>query len=253
MIVTIIGTGYVGLVTGVCLASTGHFVRCVEVSRERLALIRDGRAPFFEPELDTELQRVLASGQFSAMYDAAEAMFNSELTLIAVGTPSDGEKADLSYLRTAAARIGETLRHAAPHHVIAVKSTVLPGTTRAVVGPIIERTSGLQLGDFGLAMNPEFLREGCAMSDFMNPDRIVIGQADAASGDAVEALYAPFPCDKFRVGLEEANSSSTRPTPCLACSFRSATSWRRSAKQPPARTSRRSCAACTWIGVCRRE
>jgi len=204
MIVTIIGTGYVGLVTGVCLASTGHVVRCVEVSRERLAMILGGKAPFFEPELDGALRRVLASGCFSATADAAEAMFKSELTLIAVGTPPDGENADLSYLKTAASQVGEALRHAAPYHVIGVKSTVLPGTTRGIVGPIVEQTSGLRLGDFGLAMNPEFLREGSAMSDFMNPDRIVIGQADAASGNVIEALYAPFQCEKFRVGLEEA-------------------------------------------------
>jgi UDPglucose 6-dehydrogenase/GDP-mannose 6-dehydrogenase len=204
MIVTVVGTGYVGLVTGACLASHGHTVRLVDVSPERVAVIRAGKAPFHEPGLEELLRQGQAAGRLSATCDLAAAMEGSQLSLIAVGTPAKGEDPDLSYLRAAACQIGAELRRATPYHVVAVKSTVIPGTTRDLVGKCLERESGLRLGDFGLAMNPEFLREGRAVDDFRDPDRIVIGQADDASGDVLEALYGGFDCEKPRVALEEA-------------------------------------------------
>ena len=204
MIVTVVGTGYVGLVTGACLASLGHTVRAVDVSPERVALIRSGKAPFHEPGLEELLREGQAAGRLSATSDLAEAMAGSQLSLIAVGTPAKGEDQDLSYLEAAARQIGALLPRAAGYHVVAVKSTVMPGTTRDIVGTCLERESGLRLGDFGLAMNPEFLRAGSAVEDFRDPDRIVIGQADDASGDVLEALYSGFDCEKPRVSLEEA-------------------------------------------------
>jgi UDPglucose 6-dehydrogenase/GDP-mannose 6-dehydrogenase len=194
----------VGLVTGACLASHGHTVRCVEVSEERLGLIRAGKAPFYEPGLEDLLREGLASGRFSVTADLAPAMKASDVSLIAVGTPAKGEDPDLSYLETAARQIGGELRASAGYHAVVVKSTVVPGTTRNLVRQILESASGLKLGEFGLCMNPEFLREGSAVRDFMEPDRIVIGQADSRSGDVLEALYAGFHCEKLRVGLEEA-------------------------------------------------
>lgn len=204
MIVTVVGTGYVGLVTGACLASHGHTVRCVDVSPERVALIRAGKAPFYEPGLEELLRQGQAAGKLSITGDLSEAMKGSELSLIAVGTPAKGEDQDLSYLQTAARQIGAELRNAAQYHVVAVKSTVIPGTTRDIVQKYVERESGLRLGQFGVCMNPEFLREGSAVEDFRDPDRIVIGQADDASGDVLEALYSSFDCEKPRVSLEEA-------------------------------------------------
>jgi len=194
----------VGLVTGACLASHGHAVRCVEVSEERLRLIAAGKAPFYEPGLEDLLREGLASGRLSVTADFSPAMKGSDVSLIAVGTPAKGEDPDLSYLETAARQIGGKLRASAGYHVVVVKSTVVPGTTRNLVCQTLESASGLKLGEFGLAMNPEFLREGSAVRDFMEPDRIVIGQADSRSGDVLEALYAPFQCEKLRVGLEEA-------------------------------------------------
>jgi hypothetical protein len=204
MIVTIVGTGYVGLVTGACLASKGHTVRAVDVAEERVGLIRAGQTPFYEPGLEELLRDGLASGRLSVTTSLASAIQASDLSLIAVGTPAKGEDPDLSFLETAAAQIGEQLRTLGGYHVVAVKSTVVPGTTRNIVQPILEITSGLLLGEFGLCMNPEFLREGCAVEDFRLPDRIVIGQADDRSGDVLDRLYRPYHCDKLRVSLEEA-------------------------------------------------
>ncbi|HEY2012056.1 MAG TPA: nucleotide sugar dehydrogenase, partial [Bryobacteraceae bacterium] len=203
MIVTIVGTGYVGLVTGTCLASYGHTVRCVDVSKERIDAIRAGTAPFYEPGLDALLCRVQSNGCLSCTTDLAAAIEGSNLSVIAVGTPARGENPDLSYLETAAAQIGAALHRTGGYHVVCVKSTVVPGTTRNVVQRILESASGMRLGDFGLCMNPEFLREGSAVDDFLKPDRIVIGQADARSGDVVDALYECFSCEKPRVSLEE--------------------------------------------------
>jgi len=204
MIVTVIGTGYVGLVTGACLASKGHIVRCVDVSEQRIGLIRSGRVPFYEPGLEQLVLEGQLSGRLSVTTDLSAAMQASELSLIAVGTPAKGEEPDLSYLEAAAAEIGVQLAHFSHYHVVAVKSTVVPGTTRNVVRPILETTSGRKLGEFGLCMNPEFLREGSAVEDFQLSDRIVIGQADARSGDVLDDLYRPYTCDKLRVSLEEA-------------------------------------------------
>lgn len=204
MIVTIIGTGYVGLVTGACLAQLGHTVRCVDISEERVGVIRAGASPFYEPGLDELLREVLADGRLSVTADLAAAMKGSELSLIAVGTPAKGEDPDLSFIEAAAAQIGALLPLVGSYHVIAVKSTVIPGTTRDVVWKTIEKVSGLALGEFGICMNPEFLREGSAVADFADPDRIVIGQADDRSGDVMARLYERFSCEKLRVSLEEA-------------------------------------------------
>ncbi len=204
MIISIVGTGYVGLVTGACLASRGHVVRCVDVSEERVALIQSGISPFYEPGLEHLLCEGLAAGRLSATTDLAAAMTGSELSLIAVGTPANGEEPDLSYLEAAATQIGAALRASDGYHVIAVKSTVVPGTTRNTVKRLVQAASGRAPDEFGLCMNPEFLREGSAVEDFLNPDRIVIGEADAKSGKVMEVLYDSFDCAKLHVGLEEA-------------------------------------------------
>jgi UDPglucose 6-dehydrogenase/GDP-mannose 6-dehydrogenase len=218
MIVTIVGTGYVGLVTGACLAHEGHTVRCVDVSEERVGLIRAGVAPFYEPGLDDLLREGLADGFLSITTNLAEAMKGSDLSLIAVGTPSktDTDEPDLSYIETAARQIGNELRNCGRYHVVAVKSTVIPGTTRVVVQSALEAASGMQATEFGLCMNPEFLREGSAVEDFLHPDRIVIGQGDARAGDVLEDLYRSFACEKMRVAIEEAELTKYASNSLLA-------------------------------------
>lgn len=204
MKVAIVGTGYVGLVTGACLASIGHEVVCVDVQSERVQMINDGQAPFHEAGLPELIKRGLEKRTLSATTDLREAIGGSRLSLIAVGTPPKNEQVDLSYVEKAAAQIGEVLRDHEGYHVVAVKSTVPPGTTDTLVRETVERHSGRKAGEFGLCMNPEFLREGSAVEDFAQPDRIVIGEWDARSGAVLDELYSVFDCPKPHTSLRNA-------------------------------------------------
>lgn len=193
MKVSIIGTGYVGLVTGVCLAERGHDVTCVDVDASKVDRINRGEPPIFERGLE-ELLRRTAGKSLTATLDAEGAIRSTDLTLIAVGTPFDGQRIDLKYVKQSAETIGRALAKKSGYHVVVVKSTVVPGTTDRVVLPIVEEASGKRAGrDFGVGMNPEFLTEGEAVSDFMDPDRIVVGGVDARTQDALESLYESFP------------------------------------------------------------
>ncbi len=192
MRVSIIGAGYVGLVTGVCLAEKGHQVTLVDVDPRKIAAIESAQAPIHELGLPELLSRHADRG-LRATTDLRAAVLATEITLIAVGTPFDGQQIDLTYIRAAAQQIGQALRDKTDYHVVAVKSTVVPGTTDDVVGPILQAESGKALGaQIGLGMNPEFLTEGQAVADFMQPDRIVIGGSDARTQQTLDALYHDF-------------------------------------------------------------
>jgi UDPglucose 6-dehydrogenase len=192
MNVSIIGTGYVGLVTGVCLAHKGHDVVCVDVDREKTDKINRGIAPIYEVGLP-ELLRETVNSRLKATVDLEAAVVGSDITLIAVGTPFDGSTIDLTYIKEAARQIGTALKSKAGYHIVAIKSTVVPGTTDDVVLPILEQTSGKKAGrDFGVGMNPEFLTEGEAVKDFMFPDRIVLGGTDARTIAGLDQLYSGF-------------------------------------------------------------
>lgn len=192
MNVSIIGTGYVGLVTGACLAEMGHRVVCVDVDADRVAALNAAKSPIYEVGLDDLLRKHVSRG-LTATTSLAEAVQATELTLIAVGTPFDGRAIDLTFVKSAAAQIGEALKTKRDYHVVAVKSTVVPGTTDSVVLPAIESASGKKAGaDFGVGMNPEFLSEGEAVNDFLFPDRIVLGGMDERSTDTLERLYAVY-------------------------------------------------------------
>jgi UDPglucose 6-dehydrogenase len=193
MNVSVIGTGYVGLVTGVCLAEKGHKVTCVDVDADKVARINNGEPPIFETGLQELLKKTIGS-TLDATTDLRTAVLGSELTLIAVGTPFDGREIDLTYVKEVARQIGTVLKDKGSYHVVVVKSTVVPGTTDTVVLPLLEESSGKKAGkDFGVGMNPEFLTEGQAILDFMKPDRIVLGGCDARTLEKLDALYAPFP------------------------------------------------------------
>ncbi|MCS7033937.1 MAG: nucleotide sugar dehydrogenase, partial [Phycisphaerae bacterium] len=192
MNLSIIGSGYVGLVTGACLADSGHRVVCVDVDVAKVDAINSGRCPIHEAGLP-EIIRRHAGGLLTATTDLATAVRTSELTLIAAPTPFDGQRIDLSSIREIAAQIGRALAAKQSYHVVVVKSTVVPGTTDDVVGLLIEQTSGKRRGEhFGLGMNPEFLSEGVAVEDFQKPDRIVAGGIDDRTRDAIARLYASF-------------------------------------------------------------
>jgi UDPglucose 6-dehydrogenase/GDP-mannose 6-dehydrogenase len=197
--VAVVGSGYVGLVTGCCLAEIGHDVVCIDVDPRRVAAIESGEPSFHEPGLPELLRSVVANGKLRASTDVVSNVAASDVTFIAVGTPSRDGDIDLTFVKQAAAQIGEGVRRNPDHHVhvVVVKSTVVPGTTARVVREAL----GV---DCGLAMNPEFLREGSAVSDFQNPDRIVIGQSDERAGQRVAELYRTFDCPKIFTTLANA-------------------------------------------------
>jgi UDPglucose 6-dehydrogenase/GDP-mannose 6-dehydrogenase len=202
--VAVVGTGYVGLTSGVGLASVGHDVICVDVSLERVRTIREGRAPFHEPGLPELLSEVIASGKLRVTDDLQAAVAESELAFITVGTPDGEHGIDLSYVARAAADIGRAIKSAGGYRVVVVKSTVVPGTTDGIVRRAVEDASGLSAGEFGLCMNPEFLREGAAVSDFLKPDRIVVGSWDARCEVLLAKLYESFACPKVFTTLRNA-------------------------------------------------
>ena len=192
MRISVIGTGYVGLVSGVCFAEIGHDCICVDVDAAKVARINAGDPPIHENGLAPLLQR-LAGNRVKATTDLRAAVLATDVTFIAVGTPFDGKQIDLTYIREAARQIGVALREKNSYHVVVVKSTVVPGTTDKVVLPILEEASGKRAGaDFGVGMNPEFLTEGAAIDDFMKPDRIVIGGNDERAIAVQREVYASF-------------------------------------------------------------
>ncbi|MDZ7693117.1 MAG: nucleotide sugar dehydrogenase [Balneolaceae bacterium] len=192
MNISVIGTGYVGLVSGVCLAEKGHSVLCVDIDEEKVSKINKGLSPIHEEGLDELLERNIDSS-LQATTDLLKAVHESDVSIIAVGTPFDGNQIDLKYVKTVAKQIGDALKSKEGYHSVVVKSTVVPGTTDNVVLPILEEVSGKEAGvDFGVGMNPEFLREGEAINDFMNPDRIVLGGINKRTHEVLENIYSVF-------------------------------------------------------------
>jgi len=192
MKVSIIGTGYVGLVTGACLADCGHDIVCVDVDPRKVAMISSAQAPIHERGLPELLQRN-AGRRLRATTDLAGAVAEADMTFIAVGTPAAEGRIDLGFVEAAASEIGTALRSRTSYSTVVVKSTVIPGTTAGLVRSTLERASGKKAGrDFGLGMNPEFLTEGTAVDDFTRPDRLVLGGIDARTHDVLRELYAGF-------------------------------------------------------------
>jgi UDPglucose 6-dehydrogenase len=199
MKISVIGSGYVGSVTAACFAEVGHEVVCVDIDKKKMDQINEGIPPIYEEGLGELLQKH-AGKNLTASADYEAAIRKTDISFICVGTPSaeDGD-IDLSIVRAATASIGKVLAKKDGYHVVVVKSTVVPETTEKFVLPVLEETSGKVAGkDFGVAMNPEFLREGKAVYDFMHPDKIVVGAIDQKSGDLVSELYRTFECEVTR-------------------------------------------------------
>ena len=206
MRVLVWGLGYVGTVSAACLAELGHEVTGVEPHRAKVDAINAGRSPIREPNLEELIHKVVASGRLKATQDGASVIANADISLICVGTPSaaDGGQ-NLNYLRNVATEIGRGLRQGSGYHVVVVRSTLFPGTTRGTLRELLEEHSGRRAGaDFGLASNPEFMRETSAINDFLNPPYTVIGEFDQRSGDRVRELYQGIDVPIYRVALEEA-------------------------------------------------
>ncbi|MBK7487699.1 MAG: UDP-glucose/GDP-mannose dehydrogenase family protein [Nitrospira sp.] len=198
MKISVMGTGYVGLVSGTCLAERGHQVTCIDIRSEVVQEINAGRPPIHEIGLDNLLRSARDKGMLSATTDAKTAILDSDVTLICVGTPTVDGRMDMSQIVAAAKEIGSALANKRGYHVVAVKSTVLPGTTEGPVKAAIESHSGKKVGHgWGLCMNPEFLREGRAVEDFRVPDRIVVGATDSMTAEVFLNVYADFTCPKL--------------------------------------------------------
>jgi nucleotide sugar dehydrogenase len=204
--VTIIGSGYVGLVTGACLAEVGNDVTCLDVDARKIALLNDGQVPIHEPGLEPLIRRNVAAGRLHFTTDVAAAVRHGELQFIGVGTPPDEDgSADLQYVLEAARNIG---RHMSDHKLIVNKSTVPVGTADRVEAVVREELAarGLSL-EFAVASNPEFLKEGSAVEDFMRPDRIIVGASDERALLLLRALYAPFCRNHERLVLMDRRSA----------------------------------------------
>ncbi|MFP6905720.1 MAG: UDP-glucose/GDP-mannose dehydrogenase family protein [Verrucomicrobiota bacterium] len=192
MRISVVGTGYVGLVSGVCLAEKGHEVLCVDIDQAKVDRINAGESPIHEDGLEALLKKHVGK-RLQASTDLDQAVRESEVSLIAVGTPFKGDAIDLRFIRQVSEDIGRVLADKEDYHVVVVKSTVVPGTTDSVVLPLLEAASGKKAGeDFGVGMNPEFLREGVAVEDFMDPDRIVLGGIDERSLEVMQRMYSVF-------------------------------------------------------------
>jgi GDP-mannose 6-dehydrogenase len=207
--ITVIGLGYVGAVSAGCLARRGHQVIGVDVNPRKVASVNDGEAPVLEPGLPEAMAEAARSGRLRATANVAEAVRATDVSLICVGTPSGSQGSlDLAALERVCADIGPALRDTERRHTVVVRSTVLPGTAEETVIPALERASGLVAGrDFGVAVNPEYLREGTGVADFDSPQKTVIGELDAASGDVVAAIYGELADRVFRVPLRVAEAA----------------------------------------------
>lgn len=208
MKISVIGGGYVGLVSAVCFSELGHSVNIIEIDAQKVKAINLGRPTIYEKGLE-EMLSAHASRNLTATSDY-QSIPDSEIILICVGTPEgpDGE-ADLSMIASAAKSIGTALQDSSEYHIVAVKSTVPPGTTENLVKPVVLKHLGNDEADddyrkIGFVMNPEFLREGLAVQDFMNPDRIVVGSSDQNAGDIFQKVYTGLEAPLVRTSLSAA-------------------------------------------------
>jgi GDP-mannose 6-dehydrogenase len=206
MKIVVLGLGYVGAVSAACLASDGHHVTGVDPNQTKVDLINAGRTPIIEAEIGGMISATVNSGRLRATTDVEEAIRASDISLICVGTPSQmNGNIDLSYVRRVCEQIGEALRSKETYHVVAVRSTMLPGSMRGVVIPTLEASSGKIAGvDFGVCNNPEFLREGTAVWDYYHPSKTVIGETDGRAGELLAMLYEGLEAPVIRTPIEVA-------------------------------------------------
>jgi len=198
--------GYVGTVSAGCLAQSGHEVIGVDPVATKVDLINQGQSPIIEAEINEIIASAVKSGRIRATQDATQAILDTELSFICVGTPSQANgNLDLSYIRRICEQIGEALNQKSDRHTVVIRSTILPGTMRNIVIPVLQEKSGKEAGtDFGVCHNPEFLREGSAVKDFNFPPQTVVGEIDRKSGDALAELYKNIDAPLVRTDLETA-------------------------------------------------
>jgi GDP-mannose 6-dehydrogenase len=203
MKISVFGLGYVGSVSAACLAGRGHEVVGVDVNPAKVGFIAGGQAPVVEERIGELTAEVVERGALRATTDVAEAVRSTEISLICVGTPSaPNGSLSTTYLERVAEEIGTVLASKDGWHTVVFRSTMLPGTCSGLLIPILEKASGKTAGvDFGVAVNPEFLREGSSVRDFFEPPKTVIGSHDPVSADLVAKLYEGLPGEVFRVSI----------------------------------------------------
>ena len=206
MKVSIFGLGYVGTVSAGCLAKEGHQVIGVDPVGTKVDLINTGKSPIIEKDIDEIIAEAVRKGRLRATEDSVQAIRDTELSFVCVGTPSQiNGNLDLTHVRHVCEQIGQALKCKLARHTVVIRSTILPGTMHQVVIPVLEETSGKKAGiDFGICNNPEFLREGTAVMDFDSPCKTVIGELDRASGDMLAALYTKLDAPLVRTEIETA-------------------------------------------------
>ena len=201
--ISIFGLGYVGSVSAACFASMGHRVMGVDVSRAKVEMLESGRSPIVEARMNEMVAEYRKSCLLHATTDPAEAVLGSDLSFICVGTPSlRNGKLDLGHIENVAREIGAALRQKSTHHVVVLRSTVLPGTTESVLLPILEKESGRKAGiDFSVCYNPEFMREGSAVADFLQPPYTILGSQDPRHLEPLRELYKNTPGKVFETSI----------------------------------------------------
>jgi GDP-mannose 6-dehydrogenase len=206
MKICVLGLGYVGAVSAGCLAKDGHEVIGVDPERTKVDLINAGRSPIIEKDIGAIIHEQVAAGRLSATTEVSHAVRHTDLALVCVGTPSLANGGiDLKYVKRVCEQIGTAIQTHAGAPVVVMRSTMLPGTMREVVIPLLEKSSGKKAGEeFGLCINPEFLREGTAVHDYYHPPKTVIGELNRASGDLLASVYAKTPAPMIRTDVETA-------------------------------------------------
>lgn len=204
--VGVYGLGYVGCVSAACLASQGYRVIGVDVSKDKLASLEQGQSPVIEERIGELTEEVVATGMLTVTADAREAVSQTAISLICVGTPStSGGGLSTKFLEQVTADIGSALAETEGWHVVVYRSTMLPGTCEELLIPMLERLSGKRAGiDFGVCVNPEYLREGTSVADFFDPPKIVVGANDSRSSDSALALYESLPGPRYEVPIRVA-------------------------------------------------
>jgi GDP-mannose 6-dehydrogenase len=206
MKISVFGLGYVGCVTAACLAQNGHEVIGVDVNELKVSSINDGKGPIIERQINTIIGAAVTGGKLRATTSAERAIANSDVSLICVGTPSNSNGSlDLRYVEACCQQIGEGLRKKSGVHTVAIRSTVLPGSTRSLITPVLEHASQKKAGrDFAICSNPEFLREGTAVQDFLNPPFTLVGSADQNAATVMTEMYRDIHAPLIQTSVEVA-------------------------------------------------
>ena len=206
--VSVFGLGYVGVVCSACLYQRGHSVIGVDVNEEKVDIVSSGRSPIVEKDVEAMLEEGVNAGRIRATTDSREAVLGSEISFVCVGTPSKANGSlDLTFVEKVSREIGAALREKHIYHIVVIRSTVLPGTIEGIVVPALEETSGKKAGEgFGVAMNPEFLRESTAVYDFNNPPKTVVGALSEADADSVLDLYEGLPGFTVKTSIKVAEA-----------------------------------------------